>query len=140
MTALTRLERMDEMFPELFRRMTRPSAFGDLPAAEIRLDVTERDQDYLVRAEVPGARKDDVRVQIDRNTVTVSVERKTEQERKDDKGRVLLRETSVGSALRGFTLAHDIDDKASTAKLEDGVLILTLPKRKGAGSRLLPID
>jgi HSP20 family protein len=141
MNALTRFERVDELFPELFRRFMRPLA---LTAAElqteIRLDVTERDKDYLVRAVVPGAKKDDIRVQIDGNYVSISAEVSKQQERKDDTGRVLLKESSVGLAMRGFSLPSEIDDKGATAKLEDGVLTLALPKRAGSASRLVSID
>jgi HSP20 family protein len=142
MNALTRLERMDELFPEMFRRLMRPmTVAGQDNQAEIRLDVTEREKDFLVRAEVPGAKKDDIRVQIERNYVSISAEAKQQKETKDDKtGRVLLQESSWGSAMRAFSLPCEIDDKASSAKLEDGVLTLTLPKREGGGSRLLPVQ
>lgn len=141
MNALTRFDRMDDFFPDFFRRALRPMA-GALEAAppEIRLDVTERDKDYLARAEVPGAKKDDVRVQIDGNYVTISVDVKKEKETRDEKGRVLLKESSQGMATRGFSLASEVDDKASTAKLDDGVLTLTLPKRQGSSSRLVAIQ
>jgi HSP20 family protein len=141
MNALTRFERMDELFPEFFRRFTRPMAgtFESAPP-EIRLDVTEREKDYVVRAEVPGAKKEDVRVQIDGNYVSISADVRKEKETKDDDGRVLLKESSHGTATRGFSLAYEVDDKASSAKLDNGVLTLTLPKRQGAGSRLLSIE
>ena len=112
----------------------------EAPPPEIRLDVIERDKDYVVRAEIPGAKKDDIRVQIDGNYVSISADVKTEKETKDEGGRVLLKESSHGTASRGFSLAYEIDDKASSAKLDNGVLTLTLPKRQGAGSRLVSID
>lgn len=140
MNALTPFERIDDLFPEMFRRFMRPVQFNAETPTEIRVDVTEHDKEYLVRAEIPGAKKDDIRVSIDGNRVSISAEVKKEQEQKSGKdGRVLLRETYYGSASRGFTLAHEIDDKAAVAKLEDGVLKLTLPKKADAGSRLLPI-
>ena len=141
MNALTRLERLDDLFPEMFRRLARPLATTGLESQpEIRLDVTERDKDFLVRAQVPGAKKDDVRVQIERNYVSISTETKQHKEKKDDAGRVLLQESTWGSAMRGFSLPCEIDDKTATAKLEDGVLELTLPKREGtSGSRTVPI-
>ncbi len=133
MNHLTRFER--EFFPDLFRRFALP-VDAETPG-EIRLDVTEDESGYLVRAEVPGARRDDIRVQIDGNAVSISAEVKRAQESKT--GRALLKETYSGSSTRAFKLAHEIDDKGAAAKLEDGVLILNLPKRSGAGSRLLPI-
>ena len=133
---------MDEFFPEVFRRLMRPVAVAGLDnQPEIRRDVTEREKDFLVRAEVAGAKKDDIRVQIERNHVSITAEVRQQKEQKDDKtGRVLLQESSFGAAMRAFSLPCEIDDKASNAKLEDGVLTLTLPKREGGGSRMLPIQ
>jgi HSP20 family protein len=135
MTSLTRFER--EFFPDLFRRFAIPLAAEAPASGEIRVDVTEEEKAYLVRAEIPGAKKDDIRVQIDGNAVSIRADVKKEQESKS--GRTLLKETYSGSSTRAFTLAHEIDDKGAVAKLEDGVLLLNLPKRSGAGSRLLPI-
>ncbi|MGZ8261107.1 MAG: Hsp20/alpha crystallin family protein, partial [Caldimonas sp.] len=67
MNALTRLDRFDDFMPEFFRRFARPFALGDAMPAEIRVSVTENDKDYEVRAEIPGARKEDVRVSVDGN-------------------------------------------------------------------------
>ncbi len=135
MNNLSRFER--ELFPDLFRRFALPASVDAEAPGEIRVDVTEQEKEYLVRAEIPGAKKEDIRVQIDRNAVSIRADVKKEQESKQ--GRMLLKETFAGSSSRAFTLAHDIDDRAAIAKLEDGVLTLTLPKRTGAGSKLLPI-
>ena len=92
MSALTRFDPMDEFFPEFFRRLARPLSFDAGLPAEIRLDVSENEKEYLVSAEVPGARKDDVRVEIDRNQVTISAEvRKDVEDKHADGGRALLR-------------------------------------------------
>ncbi|CAG1017856.1 partial Spore protein SP21, partial [Burkholderiaceae bacterium] len=97
------------------------------------------DKDYQVRAEIPGAKKEDIRVTVDGNFVSISAEVRKEKEEKSG-GRVLLKETYFGSASRGFSLAHEVDAKAVVAKLEDGVLKLTLPKRQGAGARTVAIE
>lgn len=123
MNALTRLERLDDMFPELFRRLGRPLQLSTDGPGDIRIDVTENDKDYQVRAEIPGAKKEDIRVSVDGNYVSISAEVKKEKEEKSG-GRVLLKETYYGSVSRGFSLAHEIDDKEVVAKLEDGVLKL----------------
>jgi len=133
MTALTRLDPIDQMFPELFRRMGWPTRFSDDTPGEIRIDVTEKDKDYEVRAEIPGAKKEDIRVKVDGNFVSISAEVRKDIEEKSA-GRVVLKETYYGSASRGFSLAHEIDAKAVVAKLEDGVLKLTLPKREDNSS------
>jgi len=139
MSALTRFERLDDMFPELFRRFARPTAFADAAPQDIRIDVTENDKDYDVRAEIPGAKKEDIRVTVDGNFVSISAEVKKEKEEKSG-SRVLLKETYFGSVARGFSLAHEIDDKKVVAKLQDGVLKLTLPKRESSGSRSVAIQ
>jgi HSP20 family protein len=139
MNSLTRFER--DFFPEFFRRLSRPLALETEGPGEIRVDITEHDKEYLVRAEVPGAKKDDIRVSIDGSYVFITAEAKKEKETKSEKeGRTLVKETYYGSASRGFSLAHEIDSKAATAKLEDGVLNLKLPKREGAGSKLIAIS
>jgi HSP20 family protein len=106
--------------------------------SDIRVDISENDKEYLVSAEMPGAKKDDIRVSIDGNYVSISAEIKKEQEERH--GRSLVRETYHGTVSRGFTLASEVDDKAAVAKLDDGVLRLTLPKREGTSSRNLKIQ
>lgn len=141
MSALTRFERLDDLFPEMFRRLARPMQLSADLASDMRIDVSENDKEYLVTAEIPGAKKDDIRVVVDGNYVSISAEVKKDIEDKHaENGRVLLKETYRGSMQRGFTLASDIDDKNVTAKLEDGVLRLTLPKSAGTSSRLIAIQ
>lgn len=140
MSALTRPERFDDLLPEFFRRFARPLQWSEETPGEIKIDVTENDQEYLVRAQIPGAKKDDIRVTVDGNFVSISAEVRKEKEDKSAEGRVLLKETYYGSAARGFSLASEIDEKAVVAKLEDGVLKLTLPKRASAAAKAIAIQ
>ncbi|MGM9488233.1 Hsp20/alpha crystallin family protein [Ideonella sp. YS5] len=140
MTALTRRERFEDLLPDFFRRFGQPSAFTEQVPGDIKIDVTETDKDYRVRAEIPGAKKDDIRVSLEGNYVSISAEVKKEKEEKSDGGRVLVKETYVGRSSRGFSLAHEIDEKQVVAKLEDGVLKLTLPKRSDASSHQIAIQ
>ncbi len=141
MNALTPFDRIDEFLPEVFRRMQRQFPLDSGLPASIRLDVSENDKEYHVSAEIPGARRDDIRVVIDGRHVSISADIKKDfEDRHADKGRALLKETYRGSISRVFTLGQEVDDKAAVAKLEDGVLRLTLPKRAGASSRLLNIQ
>lgn len=142
MNALTRTDRLfDDLFPEFFRRFSRMPASFEGPA-DIRVDVKEDDAGYEVRAEVPGAKKEDIRVSIDRNVVSISTEVKEEREEKADKGlrRSLVRELYYGSSARSFTLPHEVDAKAATAKLDNGVLTLRLPRASESASRSVKID
>ena len=141
MNALTRFERLDDMFPEMVRRFMRPTQMNLVAPGEIRVDVSETDKEYQVRAEIPGAKKEDIRISIDRNFVSISTEVKEEKEEKSGNGaRSLVKEMYYGSASRGFSLAQEVDEAASVAKYEDGVLKLTLPKRKEAASKTLAIQ
>jgi HSP20 family protein len=140
MNALNRLERIDNLFPEMMRRWARPLQMldeVDVPS-DIRVDISENDKEYLVSAEIPGAKKEDIRVSIDGNYISIAAEIKKELEEKH--GRTLTKETYHGSVSRGFTLGSDVDETTAVAKLEDGVLRLTLPKRQGSSSRVLKID
>jgi HSP20 family protein len=143
MNALTRFERLDDMFPEMFRRFMRPmTATGFEAPGEIRIDVSENDQGYEVRAEVPGAKKEDIRVSIEGNyvSITAEVKREKEEEKKVKGERTLIKELYVGSASRGFSLLHEVDEKHAIAKVEDGVLKLSLPKKQEASSRTVKIE
>ena len=139
MNALTRFERLDDMFPELVRRFMRPTQMNFDAPGEIRVDVSETDKDYQVRAEIPGVKKEDIRVSIDRNFVSISAEVKQEKEEKSG-ARSLVKEMYYGSAARGFSLAQEVDEGTSVAKYENGVLTLTLHKRKEAASKTLAIQ
>ncbi len=141
MNTLTRFERLDDMFPEMVRRFMRPTQVNLDAPGEIRVDVSETDKEYQVRAEIPGAKKEDIRISIDRNFVSISTEVKQEKEEKSGNGaRSLVKKMYYGSASRGFSLAQEVDEAASVAKYEDGVLKLTLPKRKEAASKTLAIQ
>lgn len=140
MNALTRMERIDNLFPEMMRRWARPLQMlddVDVPS-DIRVDISENDKEYLVSAEIPGAKKEDIRVSIDGNYISIAADIKKELEEKH--GRTLTKETYHGSVSRGFTLGSEVDDKTAVAKPEDGVLRLTLPKRQGSSSRVLKIE
>ena len=139
MSALTRIDPFNDLFPEMFRRFARPMRMPEDMPGEIRLDVTENDKDYDVRAEIPGVKKDDVRVSVDGNFVSISAEVRKDKEEKSA-GRQLVRESYYGSVSRGFSLAHEIDGKAVVAKLDDGILKLTLPKREGTAARAIAIQ
>ena len=139
MNPLTRIDRIEDFFPALFQRFGQQFGLNDIAPGDISLDITENDKDYQVRAAIPGAKKEDIRVSVDRNFVSISAEVKQEKEKKTG-GRVVLKESTYGSAARAFSLAHEIDGIGVVAKLEDGVLKLTLPKREGTSARPIAIQ
>lgn len=107
-------------------------------APQIRLDVSEADGSYAVKAEIPGVRKEDIDVRIDGNLVTISAEVKKDKEEKAGE-RMLRCERQYGYASRSFTLADMVDDAKAVATYRDGVLQLSLPKRAPATQKHLSI-
>lgn len=107
-------------------------------APQIRLDVSESDASYIVKAEIPGVRKEDIEIRIDGNQVTISAEVK--QEKEERSGHRLLRsERRYGSACRKFALAENVGDAEAEAKFENGVLKLILPKGPSVSERRLTV-
>jgi HSP20 family protein len=127
-------------FDEVFKNFRLGGPLAEANAPRITLDVTENDQAYVVTAEVPGAKKEDVKATIEGNTVSIRVE--TRRDGEDRQGEaVLRRERYYGVQSRAFSLPHDIDDAGATARYADGVLELTLPKRSGRdGAKVLEIQ
>jgi HSP20 family protein len=103
------------------------------------MDVVETDAAYVVKAEIPGVTKNDIQVSIEDDVVTIGAEVRREKETKDGE-RVLRTERYSGSVYRAFTLPVEIDEAASTAKYENGVLELTLTKKPAAAGRKLTIQ
>lgn len=115
--------------------------FSNLEAEpRIKMDVSETDQGYTVKAEIPGVKKEDVKVAVDGNQITITAETKHETEEKKGEA-VVRRERYFGHQSRSFTLAHEIDDSKAVARYQDGVLELSLPKKAGnSGTKMLPIS
>lgn len=130
----------DEMFDRFARTAMRP-AWRELEAVEptIRMDVTEADKEYLVKAEIPGVKKDDIHVSIDGNMVSISAEVKQEKETTEG-GRILRSERCYGKAMRSFRLDQDVMEDKAQARYADGVLELKLPKKDGAPHKEIAIS
>jgi HSP20 family protein len=105
----------------------------------IKLDVTEDDKAYRISAEMAGVKKEDIKVSVDGNALSISAEVRREKEEKQGE-QVIHSERYYGSASRSLTLAQAIDEAAAEAKYENGVLKLTLPKKAGSASRKLTVS
>lgn len=133
------------LFDDFFRDMTpglyfKPLHGDPLPSpSQIKLDVKETDQGYTVQAEVPGVAKDEIQVSIDGNVVTLNAEVKQSDSQTSDE-KVLRSERYYGAVSRSFQLPADIDQDAATAKYDNGVLTLTLPKKKSGATQRLTIE
>jgi HSP20 family protein len=106
----------------------------------IRVDVTETPESYTVHADIPGVKKEDIHVRIDRNSVHIDAAMNSEKQRKDKSGRVIRSERYTGAVSRAFTLAHDVDDAKASAKYDRGVLTLELPKKTATDVKQLAVQ
>jgi HSP20 family protein len=137
-----------------FGEITRFDPFGDIDdlfkgywvrplikqsAPEVKIDVSEDDKAYTVHAEIPGVKKDDIKVQVEGNQVSISAEVKEEKEEKKDQ-KVLRSERYYGKVYRSFTLGQEMDQNAAKAKYSDGVLELTLPKKASTAAKQISVS
>jgi len=129
----------DAAFDDLCRGFFRPVRAATPSPVRIRMDVTEQDQGYVVHAEIPGVKKEDIQVTIEGNQVTIGAEVKSGLAPKEG-DQVLRSERYYGSVYRSFTLPVDLDEAASTARFENGVLELTLARKAGVAASKLTIQ
>ena len=92
-----------------------------------RTDITDQGENYLLEADLPGFSKEDIHVDLNGENLTISAERHSDYEQKDQKGNYVRCERSYGSYSRSFDVSG-IDKAAIKAGYKDGVLKLTLPK------------
>jgi len=137
-------DEMDRWFDDFFsRRWLRPWGWeARFPEAfklsMPKVDVVDRANDVLVRAEVPGVEKKDIEVSVSGNMLTIRGE--TKKETKEEKGDYYRAEISRGAFSRTVALPAEVDDSKTKAAMKDGVLELTLPKVEKAKRRSIKID
>jgi HSP20 family protein len=124
-------------FEDVFR-LPRGAMRGLPEEPQIKMDVSEDDKVYRVKAEIPGVNKEDIKVSIDGNQVSITAE--VQREKEEKKGETVIRsERYYGTQYRSFTLQSDIDEGKADAKYENGVLELTLPKKEPATAKRVTI-
>ena len=101
------------------------------------VDITEDDQEYLIKAELPEVKKEDVKLTVQDNVLAISGERKYEKEEKDKKYHRV--ERAYGSFLRSFTLPENADGSRVAAEYKDGVLKIHLPKSEKAKPKSIEV-
>ena len=138
MANITRLDPFDDLFRGFFIRPMELGNEGTQPPS-IKIDVKEQNGSYVVHAELPGVKKEDIHVTVEGNQVSISAEVKREKEVKDGE-RILRSERYFGKVSRSFQLGQDIDDGKAAAKFTEGVLELTLPKRATSSSKRLAVE
>lgn len=139
---INELARLDPFgdFDNLFRGfMVRP-VFQGMPAApQMKLDVSEDDNAYTIKAEIPGVKKEDIHISVDGKLVSISAEVKKETEEKKGK-KIVHSERYYGQVSRSFTLDKEVDQAGASAKYADGVLEAVLPKKQGAAATRIAVS
>lgn len=136
------LEDVSNRLNRIFRRPLARTESGNemLAMAEWApsADVTETDTAYLIKAEIPGVKKEDVKVTVQNGMLTMQGERKME---KEEKGKKFHRiERSYGCFSRSFQVPEDADENSVKAEFKDGMLNITLPKSEKAKSKSINIS
>jgi HSP20 family protein len=133
------LRELDAGMDEIFRGFFKPVRWEGAPApVTIKMDVTETVDGYLVHAEMPGMKKENINVEIEGNQVTITGEVSREREKKDG-DKVLRSERYYGNVYRSFTLPTDLDEGKCEAKYDGGVLELKLVRKPGVEGRKLAV-
>ncbi|MHB1585584.1 MAG: Hsp20/alpha crystallin family protein [Acidiferrobacteraceae bacterium] len=118
-------DELDNLFEGFFRPLRRANEAA--MASSMPIDVMEGENEYVIRAEMPGIKKDDIDVTLSNGVLTISGESRYEEEEKSG-NHVLRQERRYGKCSRSVRLGTRIDEKAIKANYRDGVLELMLPK------------
>jgi HSP20 family protein len=120
---------MDQAFDDAFREFHARGFEGPVSEAKITLD--EKPDKYIVKAQIPGADKNDIRINLDGRLLSISSRIQGTEEQTADNGQVTRRESYARSFERAFTLPGPVNATAMHSDFQDGVLTVTLPKEKG---------
>lgn len=123
---------MDRLFEDTWRDIRESGIRGHLA-----VDVDENDDNYVVKADIPGVNAEDIHVNLHDNTLTIDVE--VQQPEVDENTKTLAQERFYGRLSRSFTLPHQVNAEDVEAEYNDGVLTLTLPKAEEAKPRQINV-
>jgi HSP20 family protein len=133
--AVSLTDAMNALFRESF---IRPSSVpGQQGSALLPLDVSENENEFVVKASLPGVKPEDVQITVHRDTLTIQAETKAEGEKKGERWH--LRERRSGSFQRSLSLATSVNSDKAQAQFEHGVLTLVLPKSEQAKPRQIKV-
>jgi HSP20 family protein len=111
---------------------------GQAGYSTMPLDVGETENEFVVKAALPGVKPDDVQITVHGDTLTIRGECQAEEEKKGEQWH--LRERRFGSFQRSVALATPVDSEKAQAHFEHGVLTLTLPKSEAAKPRQIKVN
>jgi HSP20 family protein len=144
MPSITRYDPIADVFDDLLKGFfVQPVSAARRDQSEqsraARIDIVEQNGEYKVHAELPGVKKEDIKVQIDGNQVSISAETRVERDAKEGE-RVLHSERYYGKIARTFRLDSEVDDARTVARYENGILELVLPKKEQPSARQITIQ
>jgi HSP20 family protein len=126
---------MDRVFENFFNDTVFPSHFSN--SGQMRVDISENDKEYILEAELPGVKKEEINLEVSDDRLTISVKKDENTEEKKDK--YLRKERRTSSMVRSFSIENVLSDKI-TAKHENGILTLVLPKKEETKPKGKKID
>lgn len=126
MSNLTRFNSLfdDSFFSDFFRPLARTTG-EKMPA----IDVHEDEGNYLVKVDLPGVKKEDIRVSLDNGILSIRAQTQSE-EKEEKEGKLIRQERHYGEFLRQLSVGSDVDGAAVKAQFDNGVLSLSLPKQR----------
>jgi HSP20 family protein len=133
--AISLRDAMNSLLQESF---VRPGGMGQAGQAPLPLDVTETENEFVVKASLPGVKPEDVQITVHGDTLTIRGEARAEEEKKGEQWH--LRERRYGSFQRSVALATPVNSDQAHAHYEHGVLTLTLPKSEAAKPRQIKVS
>jgi len=144
MPVLSPFDEIDRLFDELLPRSMFRLGLGSVGRGLMgaqspmpKIDLIERDNEMLLRAEVPGIRKEDLEISVDESSVTLRGS--VSHELKEEEGEYFRREIAHGEFVRTVALPSSVDTDKVQASLKDGVLELVMPKLEAAKRRKIQI-
>ena len=124
----------ENLFDDLFDDFARPMNvihYATPTPSAMKTDVKETDAGYELDIDLPGYKKEDVKAELKDGYMTISAEKKSENDEKDDKsGKYLRRERCYGSCSRSFYVGEEVTEEDIKAKFEDGILKISVPKKE----------
>lgn len=135
---ITMQDEMNRVFDDLWRRGPRSGSLSPTGAWWPSIDVKETQNEFRIVAELPGLKRDDVKISLTDNVLTLRGEKKSEQDRGEENWHQV--ERAYGVFERSFQLTCPVDASKVKAKFEDGVLTISMPKSEESRPREISIE
>ena len=143
MPSLWKESLFDELFDDFARPMRNAARYSASPSV-MRTDVKESDTGYELNIDLPGYRKENVKAELKDGYLTISAESRQDNDQKDDAGKYIRRERYYGTCSRSFYVGEDVTQEDIRARFEDGILIVSVPKKEAKPvieeSKYIPIE